>query len=81
MRDTSLHAGAVTGDPTRRTRVDLCVENICNQGCKAVWGQIAMLERGETVPETDGLLPTEISLVLDELKAVMACYKGSCSAD
>ncbi len=64
-----------------RTRVDSSVEQICDQGCKVVWGYIAMLERGEHPPEVENLQPGEVALVLSELKAVMACYQGSCSAD
>lgn len=62
-------------------RVEVCVESLCNQGCKAVWGHIAALERGDSIPETEGLGPREIREVLSELKTVMAAYAGSCSLD
>lgn len=65
--------------PSDQARVDACVEYLCNQGCKAVWGYIAVLERGESIPGFDGLDPSDVSLVLKELKAVMACYEGSCT--
>jgi len=55
------------------------VECLCSQGCKAVWNHIATLERGESIPETADLAPSEVGQVLDELRAVMAAYAGSCS--
>lgn len=60
-------------------RVEVTVECLCNQGCKAVWKHIAALERGESIPGTEGLAPGEVRQVLDELRAVMAVYEGSCS--
>lgn len=59
--------------------VEVCVECLCNQGCKAVWSYIATLERGDSIPETEGLGPREVRQVLDELKSVMAVYEGTCS--
>ena len=60
-------------------RVEVCVECLCNQGCKAVWNHIATLERGDSIPETADLAPSEVDQVLSELRAVMAAYEGSCS--
>ena len=61
--------------------VDSCIERLCQKGCRAVWDDIAALERGDPLPETQGLAGDEISIVLNELKAVMAVYEGTCSAD
>jgi len=60
-------------------RVDRCVEALCQKGCSAVWGEIEALESGVSLPETQGLTPTEVQAVIAELKAVMSVYKGSCS--
>jgi hypothetical protein len=61
-------------------RIETCVESLCHKGCKAVWGDIAALERGADLPETRQLGPQERAAVLQELKAIMAVYAGSCSA-
>jgi len=61
-------------------RVETCVERICRKGCRAVWGDIDALSRGCSIPETTGLSPAERRAVLNELKAVMAVYDGSCAA-
>lgn len=63
-----------------RNRVDQCVEALCIKGCKAVWGDITALETGQDLPETLSLTRDERLLVLDELKAIMSVYEGSCSA-
>lgn len=62
-----------------RERVDACVERLCQKGCRVVWEVIATMERGENLPETAHLAPTEHTAVLTELKSIMAVYGGSCS--
>jgi len=61
--------------------VEHCIEAICGKGCRQVWGQIAVLERGEQLPETEGLSREETAVVLAELKTIMAVYGDSCSID
>lgn len=61
-------------------RVDLVLESLCGEGCKAVWGVIASLESGEALPQTDGLSAEELDELLAELKSVMAVYAGTCGA-
>ncbi len=62
-------------------RIDDCVEELCQKGCAQVWGDIDALERGEPLPETEGLSDGERRLVLHELKAVMGVYKDRCRLD
>ena len=61
-------------------QVEHAVELLCHQGCKAVWGVIHALERGETLPETAGLDDVEVEAVVGELKAIMSVYVGKCRA-
>ena len=60
-----------------------CVEQLCQKGCKAVYKDIALLEEGETLPETRKLSAEENRAVLKELKAIMSVYDnaGTCSID
>jgi hypothetical protein len=57
------------------------LEAICEKGCRRVWGDIATLEQGGDLPETEDLTPAERAWLLEELKAVMAVYGGRCSVD
>jgi hypothetical protein len=59
-------------------RIERCVENLCQKGCRAVWADIDALESGHPLPEVDGLSHTEVRAVLTELKQVMAVYEGTC---
>lgn len=56
------------------------MESLCHKGCRAVWSDIAALDAGERLPEIYGLSPDEVDAVIDELKAVMAVYAGTCRA-
>ncbi len=60
-------------------RVEHCVEQLCQKGCRAVWGDIEILESGGVLTETTQLSPAEVSTVLNELKTIMTCYDGTCS--
>ena len=64
-------------------RIASCVEQLCSKGCKAVWQDIALLEEGETLPETRKLSIEENRAVLEELKAIMSVYgdSGNCTID
>ena len=61
------------------SRVDECVEKLCQKGCSRVWSDIDTLEGGDSLPETDGLSEVERRQVLIELKTVMAVYRDRCS--
>lgn len=71
-----LPAQAETGDQ----KVDLVLESLCGEGCKAVWGVIENLESGKPLPQTDGLSNQELDTLLVELKSIMAVYAGTCGA-
>lgn len=60
--------------------VEQCVERLCHKGCRAVWSDIDALTSGQSLPETEGLSKIEIQAVVNELKAVMAVYEGTCVA-
>jgi len=61
--------------------VEQCIEALCHQGCRQVWGYIAVLEKGDSLPETEGLSREETAIVLAELKNIMAVYGDRCSTD
>lgn len=61
--------------------LDARVESICARGCQQVHADIARLEHGGDLPETQGLGPRERALILAELKAVMAVYGNRCMLD
>ncbi len=62
-------------------RVEHSIELLCQKGCRAVWKDIETLERGDSLPETRGLSDAEVRVVVDELKAIMAVYEGTCSVN
>ncbi|MGB5833234.1 MAG: hypothetical protein WBG92_14740 [Thiohalocapsa sp.] len=57
------------------------LEAICEKGCRLVWDDIAILERGQELAETEDLDAAERAWLLAELKTVMAVYGGRCSLD
>ncbi|OOY34599.1 hypothetical protein BOV90_12060 [Solemya velum gill symbiont] len=64
------------------TAVEIVVESLCQNGCKAVWGYIAELEAGRTLPDTESLNDVQRCQVLIELKEIMAVYgETSCTLD
>lgn len=63
-----------------QSRVDLCVEQLCRDGCGKVTEYINRLQAGDSLPELAHLSPVEIRAVLDELVSVMAAYEGSCKS-
>ena len=63
------------------SRVDDCVEILCQQGCRAVTGFIVELEAGNDLPETRHLTIRERELVRAELISIMAVYEGPCPAN
>ena len=65
---------------TGQSRIDLCVERLCQEGCSKVTEYIRLLQSGEDLPELAGLAPSEVESVLDELVSVMAAYEGTCKS-
>lgn len=68
-------------DALHRPVIESRLETICQKGCRAVWQDIARLERGEPLPETHDLSDEEHGWLLDELRTIMAVYSGRCSVD
>lgn len=62
-------------------RIASAVEAVCHKGCKLVWADIEALEQGVDFPEVKSLDEAERAAVLEELKAVMAVYSGTCTTD
>ena len=60
-------------------RVERLVEQLCGEGCKAVWGFIDQLEQGEELAQAQGLSEAERASLLLELKSIMSVYAGTCS--
>jgi hypothetical protein len=61
--------------------LDCRIESICQKGCRGVWDDIATLEHGDDLPETEDLNAHERAWVLAELKAIMAVYGARCRVD
>jgi hypothetical protein len=59
---------------TPQEQADAIVEIICNQGCAAAYRVLAVMERGEPLSELDGASQQVYSLVLVELRSIMAVY-------
>lgn len=58
----------------RSSKVQLCVEALCQNGCQAVRATIDALERDLPVAQTEAMDDQERAAVLAELKAIMAVY-------
>lgn len=56
---------------------DGLIENICEQGCLQVYQTITQLEQNQCPDQLQPLAPSERLAVLEELKSIMAIYKGS----
>ena len=63
-----------------RTRVELCVEALCQDGCRTVNEYICLLKTGEVFQEVAMLSRTERQAVLDELESIMSVYTGPCDS-
>ena len=61
-----------------QARVDLCVELLCQQGCRKVSGYIDQLKTGEVFQEVAQLSADERKSVLVELESIMEAYGGDC---
>lgn len=62
---------ALTDNP----EVNVLIDRLCGEGCTAVQEYITALERGEQRPAYAHLDETRRSLLLAELKAIMAVYE------
>jgi len=62
------------------SRIEECVEILCQHGCQAVNLYIRDLEQGYITPYTAHLTLPEQEQVLTELRTIMAVYQagGSC---
>ena len=64
------------------SKTQYCIERLCSEGCRAVYGYIKKLENGENVPHTENFSEAEKQHVLAELKSIMDVYeKGSDSCN
>ncbi|MCK7581753.1 MAG: hypothetical protein MZV65_43120 [Chromatiales bacterium] len=54
------------------------LEVLCAKGCRQVRCDIAALESGAELPETQGLTADERARLLAELKQIMAVYGDTC---
>lgn len=59
------------------SKVQQCVEALCQNGCQAVRATIHALERDLPVAQTETMDDHERAAVLAELKAIMAVYDAS----
>ena len=55
-------------------KVNQCVEALCKNGCEAVRATIGSMEMGVELEQTRELNKQEITIVLNELKVIMAVY-------
>ncbi|MGA7801415.1 MAG: hypothetical protein WCC36_11455 [Gammaproteobacteria bacterium] len=62
-------------DDIDHSKVERCVEQLCNDGCQAVWGYIEALETGRDLPQASELNGAERQYLLAELQAIMAVYE------
>ena len=58
------------------TKVERCVERLCNDGCQAVWGYIEALQADRELPQASDLNRAERGQVLVELQQIMAVYEN-----
>ena len=61
-----------------KTRVDSCVEALCQHGCRKVTEYIELLKSGEGFREVSMLSAAERRAVLAELESIMSVYTGPC---
>jgi len=56
------------------SKVNQCVEALCKCGCETVRATITNMEMGVELEQTHELDKHETTIVLNELKAIMAIY-------
>ena len=59
-------------------RVELCVEALCQDGCRKVTEYIGLLKTGEAFREVAMLSTAERQAVLAELESIMSVYTDPC---
>lgn len=61
-------------------QIDLCLEQICQQGCRSVNQVIQEFEQGKVIDIAHNLNKSQLGILLQELKNIMAVYMetGSC---
>jgi len=65
---------------TNDKQIEICLEQICEQGCRSVNKIIQQLEQGKEVEVVWHLSALQRGILLNELKSIMAVYAktGSC---
>ena len=63
-----------------QTRVELCVEALCQDGCRKVTEYIGVLKAGGVFKGVDMLSTAEREAVLEELESIMSAYTGPCDS-
>jgi hypothetical protein len=65
---------------TNDKQIDLCIEQICEQGCRYVNQVIEQLEKNKIMDRLNHLNFVQQKILLRELKSIMAVYAdtGSC---
>ncbi|MDH5388852.1 MAG: hypothetical protein OEY06_10435 [Gammaproteobacteria bacterium] len=61
--------------PPNNQKLQDIIEQLCTTGCDRVNEVIEILERQESIKETSELNEQECTIVLLELKAIMAVYE------
>jgi len=60
-----------------KTKVNQCVESLCQSGCETVRATITSMEMDLRSSQTQDLDPNEYKAVLNELKSIMSVYDPS----
>ena len=60
-----------------KTKVNQCVESLCQSGCEAVRATITSMEMDLRSSQTQDLDQHEYEAVLNELKSIMSVYETS----
>ncbi len=63
------------------SRIDQCVEAICQKGCQATREDLARMKRGDIIMEISHLSKAEQKEVEREIAAIMAVYGDACPVD
>ena len=58
----------------------MCVEALCQRGCRKVTGYISLLKAGTVFEDVAMLTPAERRAVLEELESIMSAYDRPCDS-
>jgi hypothetical protein len=58
------------------SKLEQCVEALCQHGCESVSARIKALRAGQVFAEVADLNVAERRMLLDELESIMAPYEG-----